>query len=548
MNTEEINRFDELMREKLNSYQESEPDMDLFSGIQSRKNRFLRLKNLYTLIFLLAIVSAGIVGGFLLTTKPNNQSQLPNKNELAKPTNGKGTTGDAMRKKQKPASIININPEIENANSVDISINNGIVYNVNAEKTNSTLSIIIDNDNLNNNTVLATNTINNHQELVQNEKQIQKENDKQPLKSKEITGCNVDIDYYTSYDNGFNFIAKTQNQNVQLTWQFGDGKTSKDINPKHIYQKAGQYAVTLTAIDKITKCKAETYKLVSVTKGVDLTASTISGTVFADAEFAAKTLVELWVRNIKTNQYEAYQAAYTNNNGYYEFDEVGEGNYLIKTSSYKLYSATYYGNTTDKEYANNLAIFANDYKHLIGYDIQMINHQQNTSIYKNTSDSGSKWMIVLDGNNNPIASVLVNANGTVQSNSTLPQGEYNLMDPTTGITSGKINVNKNETSLSESSNNNAKNDLTSTQQELVLMPNPAIDNVKVSLSPSNNTPIEVSIVNYQGALMQSFTLSSGTNVNSINISWLPVGTYYVVAKQNGKTTSTRLVKTIDSSK
>ncbi len=366
MNTEEINRFDELMREKLNSYQEAEPDMDLFKGIQSRKSRFLRLKNLYMLIFLLAVVSAGIVGGFLLTTKTNNQSQLPKSNAIVKPTNG---VSSAIQKQDKYANLYNykLQQNIENANSVASSINNAVVYNDNTtnNKTTQNNNHTVNDDKLISKTVLTNPTI-NPKDLLKNSIQAEEKYDKQPINVKETSGCNVDIDYYTSYDNGFNFIAKTQNQNVQLTWQFGDGKTSKENGPKHIYQKAGQYAVILTAIDKTTKCKAETYKLVTVTKGVDLTASTISGTVFADAEFAAKTLVELWVHNTKTNQYEAYQSAYTNSKGYYEFDEVSEGNYIIKTSNYKLYNATYYGNTTEKEFANSLTILANDYKQLLG--------------------------------------------------------------------------------------------------------------------------------------------------------------------------------------
>ncbi len=178
----------------------------------------------------------------------------------------------------------------------------------------------------------------------------------------------------------------------------------------------------------------------------------------------------------------------------------------------------------------------------------MVNYQTNASIHRNNTDTGGKWMIVLDENNNPIASVLVSANGTVKANGILPQGELNLMDPETGKTAGKINVSGDEIDLEKNTNGNTQNDIFAPEAELILTPNPATENVKVSLNPSNNTPIEVSIVNNQGALMQSFTLSSGSSVNNINISWLPTGTYYVVAKQNGKTTSTRLVKKIDSSK
>ncbi len=41
------------------------------------------------------------------------------------------------------------------------------------------------------------------------------------------------------------------NQSINATsyhWDFGDGNTSTEVNPKHTYQNAGTYTVTLTAI------------------------------------------------------------------------------------------------------------------------------------------------------------------------------------------------------------------------------------------------------------------------------------------------------------
>lgn len=36
---------------------------------------------------------------------------------------------------------------------------------------------------------------------------------------------------------------------ISLVWDFGDGSTSKDPNPAHVYEKEGTYTVTLTLID-----------------------------------------------------------------------------------------------------------------------------------------------------------------------------------------------------------------------------------------------------------------------------------------------------------
>lgn len=569
MNTEQINRFDELMREKLGSYEETEPDMDLLVHIHARKNRFLRLRNLYTLIVILAIVSAGIVGGyyFLGDNQSKQQSPVNPKEQSIHATSTLHGTNSDLSAKMNNETKAQTGSVVDGKRSPIRTNKNNFVNSKNNSKSNysnftNRQDLPETKDILNQATLNQVNEskqdINistqtkNTTSIYKVEPTAKADYNNNKDNTKQIAdACKVEIDYYTSYDNGFNFIARSQNPNIQITWLFGDGKSSREQSPKHVYQKAGQYAVTLTAIDKKTKCKAETYTLVQVKQGVNLTSSTISGTVFADAEYAAKTRVDLLVYNTTNNVYERVQSAFTNNKGFYEFNEIVEGNYLIKANDFKDYTASYYGNTTDREYANSVVIFANDYKELSGYDIQLTNHRLNAINNRNNSDTGSsRWMLVFDQNNNPVASVLVNAEGKIQSSVNLPDGNYNLMDPSTGKSTGKLNVGADGIKIGTPDINTGKASGLAPEplKELVLMPNPATDYVKVSLNPSNSQPIHVKIVNSQGALVQSLTLENGNDVNNINISALPVGTYYVVVNQNGVTTSNRLVKTIDSSK
>ena len=569
MNTEQINRFDELMREKLGSYEETEPDMDLLVHIHARKNRFLRLRNLYTLIVILAIVSAGIVGGYYFLGDNQSKQQSPvnpkeqsihatstlhgTKRDLSTKMNNetKAQTGSVVDGKRSPIRT-NKNNFVNSKNNSKSSYNNYINRQDLPETKDILNQATLNQVNESKQDINKSTQTKNTTSIYKVEPTAKADYNNNKDNTKQIAdACKVEIDYYTSYDNGFNFIARSQNPNIQITWLFGDGKSSHEQSPKHVYQKAGQYAVTLTAIDKKTKCKAETYTLVQVKQGVNLTSSTISGTVFADAEYATKTRVDLLVYNTTNNVYERVQSAFTNNKGFYEFNEIVEGNYLIKANDFKDYTASYYGNTTDREYANSVVIFANDYKELSGYDIQLTNHRLNAVNNRNNSDTGSsRWMLVFDQNNNPVASVLVNAEGKIQSSVNLPDGNYNLMDPSTGKSTGKLNVGADGIRIGTPDINTGKASGLAPEplKELVLMPNPATDYVKVSLNPSNSQPIHVKIVNSQGALVQSLTLENGNDVNNINISALPVGTYYVVVNQNGVTTSNRLVKTIDSSK
>ena len=45
-------------------------------------------------------------------------------------------------------------------------------------------------------------------------------------------------------------------ENAKISWDFGDGKTSNKLNPSHVFEKYGNYTVTLTIVDE----KGNVYK------------------------------------------------------------------------------------------------------------------------------------------------------------------------------------------------------------------------------------------------------------------------------------------------
>jgi large repetitive protein len=46
------------------------------------------------------------------------------------------------------------------------------------------------------------------------------------------------------------FVNKTIGEVVSYFWDFGDGNSSSETNPRHTYQAGGEYEITLQAIDK----------------------------------------------------------------------------------------------------------------------------------------------------------------------------------------------------------------------------------------------------------------------------------------------------------
>ncbi|MES2690977.1 MAG: PKD domain-containing protein [Bacteroidota bacterium] len=552
MSTDNYNRFDELIREKLDSY-EAEPDMDLLVNIHARKNRFLKSRNLLTIIALLAILMAGIIGGYYLSGTGNERSQQTNEEEglsldgkADNPLGGNGGAPSNLQPSAKQAFLLSANQGSaftgKQSGNTSTTPSLSSTKQASAKNTGNMLRTGRNKERSGNRTlsdvVITADKIKGNE--VQNPA-ADADNDKAKNKNDKTTDeCTAAFDYYSSYDHSFHFMPHINaSANVSVNWQFGDGESSKELNPKHIYTKAGQYAVTLTAVNTKTNCKAEVYKLISVAKGIELTSTTIKGTVFADAEYAGKILVQLVEPNGNI-----IQRTITNTKGYYEFNEVGAGNYLVKTSGYKHYSSTYYGNAVQTEYATNIAVFKDDYEVLSGYDIQMIanmNHGENSTAQ---SDSGSKLMIIMDENNNPVTTVVMNANGKIISSNKLPAGNYTMLDAQSGKPSGGLSVGNDGSSSVQPKDNL----ISENQSAVTLSPNPAGHYVNVGLTNAGNSPIDVTIINYGGAIVKQFTLPSGSTSSSVDINSLSGGSYHVIVKQNGITVTSTLVKGSDNTK
>ena len=59
----------------------------------------------------------------------------------------------------------------------------------------------------------------------------------------QVDGDEYALDFYVVSTVQF---TNTSSKSGNVTWDFGDGQTSNEANPKHKYEKAGIYTVTLT--------------------------------------------------------------------------------------------------------------------------------------------------------------------------------------------------------------------------------------------------------------------------------------------------------------
>jgi gliding motility-associated-like protein len=82
------------------------------------------------------------------------------------------------------------------------------------------------------------------------------------------------------------FQNNTQGIN-DFSWNFGDGGTSSDINPSHVYNQLGSYTVWLTATNVATGCTDSASTIVNVLQGpqVGFEVTTSVGCNFLDVVF-----------------------------------------------------------------------------------------------------------------------------------------------------------------------------------------------------------------------------------------------------------------------
>ncbi|HAN76928.1 MAG TPA: hypothetical protein DCQ31_03710, partial [Bacteroidales bacterium] len=53
-------------------------------------------------------------------------------------------------------------------------------------------------------------------------------------------------------------------ENTKFRWEFGDGNSSEEKNPKHLYAKAGYYFVTLSVMTEVTNCVSRAVEYIQV--------------------------------------------------------------------------------------------------------------------------------------------------------------------------------------------------------------------------------------------------------------------------------------------
>lgn len=159
------------------------------------------------------------------------------------------------------------------------------------------------------------------------------------------------------------FSLNTSSPPTSIAWDFGDGTTSSDENPSHLYTSPGTYTVSVTA-----------------------TGATGTGTKTRDVVISPIPTATPPQNVLVCDD---------NNDGFYNFDLTTHNTAILNGQDPNLYTIKYYANTTD--YSNNIAIGApKSYKNPVAYQQETIIAEVSTTENGNCKSATSFNIDVFD--------------------------------------------------------------------------------------------------------------------------------------------------------
>lgn len=366
----------------------------------------------------------------------------------------------------------------------------------------------------------------------------------------DTTGCESRFNWEEDPVNPqlIHFTDQSTGDSVGWVWNFGDGGTSTEAHPDHLYALAGNYEVCLTIVTGNGVCQSTQCLVVSV--GVVPTFP-IYGQVLVN-QFPADS-VKVTLFSMIDNHPVLFDSAFVTQWGAYSFYAVPQGTYLIKaelnqsSSVFGQHLPTYYGNTLLWEEAVRLQVNA-----LVSEaDVYLVPAPMATSGTKGLSGvvvNGSKAsstgesgiagvpLYLFNDSQLLIASTLTDVDGGF-SFTDLPEGSFMLIPDVTGIPAQPFYVSLNQAST-------ATNNLVITLYpdgiqygvsdgvgELALLegpwPNPASDRIFVEVVLRKPTVLGLEILDVSGSLAASevMQLDAETHRLELQVSQLKSGLY-----------------------
>jgi len=343
----------------------------------------------------------------------------------------------------------------------------------------------------------------------------------------------------------FNASTKGTKGTIIYSWDFGDGTSSAQQNPIHIYPKAGMYYACLTIADSSCTSSYCNY----INKGTNnIGRYTVMGQITAGNTFANPAMVWAISYDSAAGTLTGVDSTMTDSLGYYYFS-LNKGYYLIKAAldgsngSISNYMPTYYINKLTWDSATQLQVDTDYYN--ININLLAGNNPGGPGFIGGKTSQGANktnatgdpvnyiQINLMDANKKAVAYTYSDANGDFKF-SNIAYGTYYIHPEISGKKSFDIAVTINASTPSvntifvEVNKKYVSASLTGITtaamlSEVEVWPNPANENIYIK---SNSVISNIYITDVTGKTV----FTQNKSENTINISSLDAGLYIMQIK------------------
>lgn len=367
---------------------------------------------------------------------------------------------------------------------------------------------------------------------------------------------NIQFTDYSTSGNPSNGITNWQ-------WSFGDGTSSTLQNPTHDYSVGGTYVVCLTVWNN-SGCQSQYCD--SIVVGSNNQNNIISGNVYTSVNTPASVAYVFLLRFDYPNSQLVPEGADVTSNGYYIFNNVPNGDYVVKaalTPNDPLYAVripTYHTSAMLWNFGDVITINNNSYTTGDIYMIAAANQGGPGFIggtvdwadtLRASTDFSGATVILQTINDENIAFAVADANGAY-SFSNLAYGTYKLYADFPGYTGNPtfVTITPIVDSIADAQVLLGPANLTGVEETSVidgisLFPNPTTDNATLVVEASKTSQLSLTVVNMMGQVVGSQTINAyaGKNIVQLNTDNLAQGVYTLVLRDSkGVAKAQRLVK------
>ena len=378
----------------------------------------------------------------------------------------------------------------------------------------------------------------------------------QPVYVGESGECVADFSYsldtLNNTPNVYQFENQSEGDDLIYYWDFGDGLTSDEKNPQHIYSFPGTYEVYLSVQSLSDNCFDETWQTVVTPSYYD---------------FGGQAFLGDYPLNIEPDDHQNSAVAYLYRKmgnkwhymdkrefwqlGYYWFTKKLEGDYLIRidldnsSEAYGEYAPGYYQQAAGWQHATTFTLTSQVFEESVQLTkLEMLDegiNQISGHIYYDSASNNKQSLAntlvqLLDKSKRVVKFTYSDDEGDFEFNN-LPDGTFYIKGEVTGycssvtrevLSSGNSIISNVEISVYDCGTIGIDEKAEQNKISVTLFPVPAHNFINIDLTTRGNDVVTIDIINMEGKVMESRTINSGKNsLVNFNTSRWPNGIYLV---------------------